>query len=66
MIARGIVDEAAIRQYSYLKTYGDELKHVCVGNSYKLILERLQELLLPRFGSFYMCLIIDCSWERSQ
>lgn len=56
MLARGILDGDAIRQYLYLKTYGDELKHTCVGNSYKLILKRPQGLFLLRFRSFYTCL----------
>lgn len=56
MIARGIKDGDVIRQYTYLKTYGDELKHACEGNNYNLILRRPQGLLLHRFGSFYVCL----------
>ena len=56
MIAKAIMDGDAIRQYSYLEAHGEELKHVCEGINYKIILERPIGLLLPRFGSFYMCL----------
>ncbi|KAH1261690.1 hypothetical protein GmHk_02G004497 [Glycine max] len=56
MIAKEIVDRDAIRQYCYLEAYDEELKHVCARNNYKLILDRPLGLLLPRFGSFYMCL----------
>ena len=55
-IAKAIVDEDVVKQYYYLEAYSEELKPVCVGNNYKLILERPPGLLLPRFGSFYMCL----------
>ena len=56
MIAKAIVDGDVVRQYCYLEAYGEELKHVCAGNNYKLILERPPGLLRPRFGSFCMCL----------
>ncbi|KAG4906945.1 hypothetical protein JHK82_055603 [Glycine max] len=56
MIAKAIVDGDAIRQYSYLEAYGEELKLVCEGKNYKLILKRPPGLLLPRFGSSYTCL----------
>ena len=56
MITKAIVDGDAVRRYRYLEAYGEELKHVYVRNNYKLILERPSGLLLPRFGSFYMCL----------
>ena len=45
MIAKAILDGDAIRQYSYLEAYGEELKRVCEGNNYKLILERSPGLL---------------------
>ena len=47
MIAKVIVDEDAIKQYCYLEAYGEERMHICVGNNYKLILERPPGLLLP-------------------
>ncbi|KAG5013032.1 hypothetical protein JHK86_025293 [Glycine max] len=46
MIAKVIVDEDAIKQYCYLEAYGEERMHICVGNNYKLILERQPGLLL--------------------
>ena len=52
MIAKAIVDGDAVKQYCYLEAYGEELKHVCAGNNYKIILGRPPGYCFLGWGAF--------------
>lgn len=55
-IALEVVEGDATKQYTQLWSYSAELRRVNKGNTCKILLDRPDPNLLPRFGSFYMCL----------
>lgn len=55
-MAKDVVDGDAAMQYNLLWSYAAELRRVNRGNTYRLTIQHPAESVLPRFGSFYMCL----------
>jgi hypothetical protein len=54
-IARKVVEGDAVKQYSLLWSYSEELRKRGPGNTCKLELDRSGPGLQPRFGRYYLC-----------
>lgn len=54
-IAKGIVEGDIGRQFAMIWSYAAELGRVCPGNTFKINVEKPNQSILPRFGSFYFC-----------